>query len=132
MSSEEEEDLITRLEQLQITRREIAREEERILQRLRAQAEASQPGAAPAAEEQQRRTRDEIGIGDHVCVTDNTPHAGFRRATTADRAAIVDNIANTGRIYFRTCNGTRTWRTRNHLHILSPQERANIEAERRR
>ena len=121
--SDDEESIISRLERLQITRREIIAEEERLLQELRSEQNAQAPGAAGAA----RRTAvGDFQVGDHVHITNDMQHIRFRRrATPADRAAIVERAANT-RVCFRTYNGHSTWRAPDDLRHLTPRERANI------
>jgi len=80
--SDDEESIISRLERLQITRRELIAEEERLLQELRAEHNVQAPGAAGAAQGRERAacraTGGDFEIGDHVFITDNIRHVPFR------------------------------------------------------
>ena len=126
MSDDEdsEDAVITRLEQLRITRRDIADEEERLLRTLRLRREAQRPSATGTAG---GVAHTNFQVGDHVYITNNITHVRIlRRSTPADRAAVIQNISNSGRIYFTTYSGVRTWRSRDHVRHLSPSEQIRI------
>jgi hypothetical protein len=141
----EEEDLrhlIERLQQLHIQRENISAEERHILQTIHHplllgnNTDQSAPRAVIVDEVVATTTASVVPVfrvGQPVYITNRITHTGIvRRATNADRAAIVTHFTSTGRVGIRTFNGYNTNRQPTNLRPLTPEEVISFESERRR
>ena len=117
MSEEGTDDIIRRLQELHLEKEELHEEEKELLSRLRSKSEQ---------EEESDNRAEGFAVGDHVYITNKVSHLPpLRRATPADRAAIVDNITRT-RVYLITYRGHHTWRQPGNIRALTPREQRNI------
>jgi hypothetical protein len=121
MSNKSVDELLNQLEAIRI-------EETNILQRLIA-ARARETRARERetwARYQGTRTQPDTEtktfiVGGRVQIINNVRLAFGRSATINDKRAIITKITPT-RIYFRTVNGTTTWRARSNLQIVDTNE----------
>ena len=142
MDQEELRRLIERLQQLHFQRETISAEEQQILQNILHQPpigginNTERPAPAAVVETDEAPVvavaAQLFRIGTHVYITNNISHAGLvRRATRADRAAVVTHHTNTGRVGIRTYNGYRTNRQPENLRLLTLEEQVLCQADRR-
>ena len=121
MSNESVDELISQLEAIRI-------KETDILQRLVAARERETRVRAREARTTHQGTRTQSDretesfiIGGRVQITNNVRLTFGRTATINDKRAVITKITPT-RIYFRTVNGTNTWRSRTNLRIVVTNE----------
>jgi hypothetical protein len=121
MSNESVDELISQLEAIRI-------EETDILQRLVAARERETRVRARDARTAHQGTRtqpdretESFIVGGRVQITNNVRLTFGRTATINDKRAVITKITPT-RIYFRTVNGTNTWRARTNLRIVDTNE----------
>ena len=144
MEQEDLRQLIERLQQLHIQRERISAEERRILQEIHQpfigdNNNTERPTQRAVVEDDNAVVEtvtvvptQDFQLGQHVYITNTITHTGLvRRATHADRAAIVTHFTNTGRIGLRTYNGYRTHRLSGNLRPLTPEEQTLFASERR-
>jgi hypothetical protein len=141
MEGEDLRRLIERLQQLHIQRENISAEERLILQTIHQplignNTERSAPRAVVVDEVVTTRIATVVPVfqvGQQVYITNRITHTGIvRRATNADRAAIITHFTSTGRVGIRTYNGYNTNRQPTNLRLLTPEEVISFESERRR
>ena len=105
MSDDSVDSLINQLECLRL-------QEALVLQRLIAARQKENSGV-------NEPEREAFRVGGRVTI--NNPKPRFGRATTTnDTRAIITKVTAT-RVYYKTLNGTATWRTRNNLTIVNPE-----------
>ena len=111
MTNRDVEDITTRLQQLQLQRESILREEQELLRRLTGETTREPEG---------------IAVGDRVFIENRISHVPLgRRATPKDCAAIVQRV-DPKRIYITTYNGYSTWRAPTNLRRLTECKHKNI------
>ena len=139
MSNDEQvlQGLITRLQQIQLERDTLLREERQVTARLeeavRATREgsrngtgASDPGRVSPPPQAGTQREGTFNVGERVIIVNRIRHVPFsRRATPADRAATVQRVTE-DRIFITTYNGYSTWRRASNLRRLTEQEHRNI------
>ena len=106
MSSQEVEDIISRLEAIQV-------EEQDLLQQLR---------HARNAEARARESPLIYRRGARIFITNTITTSQGRRTTSInDRRAYITRITG-NRIYFRTVNGHHTWRAKSNIRLVPESE----------
>ena len=113
MSEDSVDDLISQLNSLELSQRELDRKRENLTSRL-VRARAQERGAARESASE-RTGVERFRVGDRVRIT-NEIRSSFlgRRPTPADRRAVVIRITEK-RVHFRTDSGITTSRAPNNL-----------------
>lgn len=147
MSGEDLQQLIHRLQQLQIQRDNISAEERRLTETIARQITGTNNGinnvgfAHRAVVEEDddnggaAATNNPSGfvLGQHVFITNQVPHVdSTRRVTNADRAAVVTHFTRGDRVAVETYNGDKTHRLPKYLRPLSSEEQVSCFEQRRR
>jgi hypothetical protein len=115
MSNDSVDDLINQLDQLRI-------QETNILQRLvTARERETRARARETPARRQEAEDDNFSFGDRIQITNKVRLSFGRAVTINDRRAIVTSTTPT-RVYFRTVNGTNTWRARANLRKVREDE----------
>jgi hypothetical protein len=109
MSDDSVDSLIRQLERLRL-------QEALVLQRLIA---ARQRENSRTNEPTNEPEREAFRVGGRITI--NNPNTRFGRAVNSnDRRAIISKVTAT-RVYYKTLNGTTTWRARSNLTIVDPE-----------
>ena len=105
MSDDSVDSLINQLERLRL-------QEALVLQRLIAARQRENSGV-------NEPEREAFRVGGRITINNPKPRFG-RALTTNDTRAIITKVTET-RVYYRTLNGTSTWRARFNLTIVNPE-----------
>jgi hypothetical protein len=105
MSDDSVDSLINQLERLRL-------QEALVLQRLIAARQRENSGV-------NEPEREAFRVGGRITINNPKPRFG-RAITTNDTRAIITKVTET-RVYYRTLNGTSTWRARFNLTIVNPE-----------
>ena len=136
MSGRSIQQLLYKLQELQIQRQENLRVEQETLQELREKLEGTRgnqarsvsptPLEAIHSAESSIQQRLQFSVGDRVYIENKIRHVPvIRRANPKDRAAVVQRVKGE-QIHIVTYNGYNTWRKSSHLRHLSTAEHHNI------
>jgi hypothetical protein len=116
MSEDSVDSLIRQLERLRL-------QEALVLQNLIAARQRENSGASAQRVNSGGRAtapeREAFRIGGRVVINNPKPRFG-RVVNTNDSRAVISKVTAT-RVYFKTLNGTTTWRARNNLTIVNPE-----------
>ena len=109
MSDDSVDSLISQLERLRL-------QEALVLQRL---IEARARETSTTETTRREPERENFRIGGRITI--NNPNTRFGRAVNPnDTRAIITKLMAT-RVYYKTLNGTTTWRARNNLKLVDPE-----------
>jgi hypothetical protein len=104
MSADSVDSLISQLERLRL-------EEALVLQRLIEARRRETTNDEP--------DREEFRIGRRIVI--NNPNTRFGRAVNINDTRALITKVTASRVYYKTLNGTTTWRSRNNLTIVPPE-----------